>query len=109
MVKETHGNIYMSGVPDLYAAHIKYGPRWIEMKNPGKYAFTNAQLEFFPQLASVGVGVWVLTAATDEEYQKLWQPANWYQYLPINKVISRKRAVTKTGYVPKYPIPGKKE
>jgi hypothetical protein len=80
-VKSTHGNIYQYGFPDLYIAHRSYGVRWIEIKNPDGYRFTGAQLEFFHQLASAGVGVWVLTAATEDEYKKLFSPANWHYFL----------------------------
>lgn len=106
IVKPTHGNAYQSGFPDLYAAHIRYGARWIEMKHDEAYSFTPAQREFFPLLSSVGIGVWVLVAATEEEYLKLWQPANWYQYLEVQKIVSRPRpSLSKIeGYVPKYPI-----
>jgi hypothetical protein len=83
IVKETHGNMYQSGFPDLYAAHKSYGSRWIEIKYVVKYAFTPAQLEFFPQLQSVGIGVWILVDDTDSEYSKLFRPANWYQYLSV--------------------------
>lgn len=85
LVKETHGNEFQSGLPDLYCAHIRYGTRWVEVKNPLKYSFTPAQIDFFPKLAAVGVGVWILVAATEHEYNKLFQPANWYTYLSIWK------------------------
>lgn len=81
LVKETHGNIYQFGFPDLYAAHRKYGQRWVEVKNATKYEFTPAQLEFFPQLVAHGIGVWILVAATEAEYEKLFKPCNWYHYL----------------------------
>ncbi len=81
LVKETHGNIYQYGFPDLYCAHLKYGQRWVEVKNPVSYSFTPAQLEFFPKLAAAGVGVWVLTAATVVEYEKLFKQPNYYHYL----------------------------
>ena len=76
-----HGNIYQSGIPDLYATHKFYGGRWIEVKNPGAYRFTTAQLDVFPEMCRNGSGVWVLVAGTDEEYQKLFKPYNWYLYL----------------------------
>ncbi len=82
----THGNLYQSGFPDVYACHHRYGARWIEVKNPKKYSFTPAQLEVFPKLAAHGVGVWVLVAATEAEFDKLFKPANWYTYLSIMKV-----------------------
>jgi hypothetical protein len=84
-VKRTHGNMFQSGFPDLYAAKRNYGSRWIEVKCPHKYCFTNAQLEDFPKLSGCGVGIWILTAANEHEYNKLFQPPNWYQYLSIMK------------------------
>lgn len=81
LVKETHGSIFQNGLPDIFACHAKYGIRWIEVKNPLAYKFTPAQLEFFPALNSKNVGVWILTAATETEYQKLFKPHNWYVYL----------------------------
>ena len=62
-----------------------YGTRWIEVKMPVGYRFTAAQLEVFPEFASKGVGVWVLTAATEEEYKKLFKPANFMWYLQVMK------------------------
>lgn len=85
-VKETHGNMYQSGFPDLYCCHRMYGSRWVEVKNPEKYSFTPAQLETFPMFGAKGVGIWVLVAATEVEYRKLFGPANWYTYLSNWKV-----------------------
>jgi len=84
-VKPTHGNIYQYGLPDLYAFHLHYGTRWIEVKMPTRTGniFTPAQLEFFPELASKGVGVWVLVAASESEYKKLFKPPNWHSYLEV--------------------------
>lgn len=84
-VKVIHGNVFQSGLPDLFACKRKYGSRWIEVKNPASYKFQATQLETFPRMMAEGVGVWILTAATEAEYNKLFAPANWYQYLPIAK------------------------
>jgi hypothetical protein len=80
-VKSTHGNAFQWGFPDLYCCHFSYGARWVECKLPVGYRFTAAQLQYFPELNSHGVGVWVLVAATESEYKKLFQPQNWYVYL----------------------------
>jgi len=82
-VLQTHGSMYQSGFPDLYATHSKYGARWIEVKNPLAYHFTPAQLECFPKMSANGTRIWILTAATESEYQKLFGPANWYTYLKL--------------------------
>lgn len=84
-VKVIHGNAFQSGLPDLFACQRKYGSRWIEVKNPLSFKFQATQLVTFPRMFSEGVGVWILTAATEAEYAKLFQPANWWQYLPIAK------------------------
>ena len=84
-VQETHGNMYQRGFPDLYTTHSRYGPRWVEVKNPEKYSFTPAQLEHFPKLCANGSDVWILIAATEHEYKKLFIRGNWYSYLSVMK------------------------
>jgi hypothetical protein len=80
--KSTHGNLYQSGFPDIFAAHIRYGIRWIECKQPDetRSTFTPAQLETFPKMEAAGVGIWILVGDSDQEYSKLFQTANWRQY-----------------------------
>lgn len=77
------GNALQRGVPDLYATHALYKARWIEVKNPKKYQFTAAQMQYFPQYVANGAGIWVMTAATNDEYQKLFKPCNWHLYLKL--------------------------
>ena len=80
---ETHGNMFQSGFPDIFACHSKYGQRWIEVKLPDMKGskFTAAQLEHFPKLCANGSGVWILTGDTDHEYKKLFAKFNWYHYI----------------------------
>lgn len=82
-VKPTHGNIYQSGFPDLFASHSDYGHRWIEVKLPDMKGsrFTSAQLKEFPKFCAHGSGVWILTGDSEEEYDKLFKPYNWFSYL----------------------------
>ncbi len=80
-VNPTHGNMYQQGFPDLYAIKRRYGQRWIEVKNPLKFKFTPAQWETFPRMLAEGVGIWILTAATEIEYQKLFQKQNLWKYM----------------------------
>jgi hypothetical protein len=77
------GNKFQSGLPDLYATHYMYGSRWIEIKLPGMKGskFTPAQQERFPKLCANGSGVWIITAATEDEYKKLFKKYNWWHYL----------------------------
>ena len=80
-VRETHGNMYSNGWPDLYAVHRKHGPRWIEVKNPQAYSFTPAQIKAFPEFTKAGAGIWIMTAASESEYAKLFKGYNWHYYL----------------------------
>jgi hypothetical protein len=84
-VLNTHGNIYSMGFPDLYACHKRYGAKWIEVKNPKGYSFTPAQMDVFPEFTAKGVGIWIMTAANDSEYAKLFKSPNWYTYLEVMK------------------------
>lgn len=99
-MKNMHGNMYQHGIPDLYACRRRfhYGVpaegihyadeplvRWIEIKNPLKYKFTAAQLKDFPRFQKEGVGIWVMTAATEAEYAKLFRPPNWWQFLSVGQ------------------------
>ncbi len=80
LVERMIGNAYRIGIPDLYVCHLDYGSRWIDLKNPVAYEFTTAQRQKWPVWAKYGVGIWIITAATDEEYRKLFQPPNWKDY-----------------------------
>ena len=82
-VMETHGNLYQKGFPDVYATHSQHGARWIEVKLPDMKGskFTSAQLEHFPKLRANGTRIWILTAATEYEYKKLFKPDNINYYL----------------------------
>ena len=82
-VKSTHGNLYQSGFPDVYATHYTHGVRWIEVKLPDMKGskFTDAQWEVFPKLLANGTRIWILTAATEFEYAKLFKPCNLAEWL----------------------------
>lgn len=82
LVMVTHGNMYQHGFPDLYCCHRSYGQRWVEVKKPVGYVFTPAQLEYFQLICANGGGVWILTAATETEYAKLFDKPNWSRFLP---------------------------
>ena len=85
LVISTHGSIFQFGLPDLYCAHYEFGTRWVEVKNPEKYSFTPAQLQVFPMMQSKGVGIWILTAFDEYEYQKLFHPPQWHTFLGKSK------------------------
>lgn len=83
--KRVHGNAMQSGFPDLFCCHVKYGTRWIETKCPPGHKFMQSQLETFQKFCSNGTGVWVMRAATNDEYLKLFKPPNWWHYLTLIK------------------------
>lgn len=80
LVERTHGNLYQEGFPDLYIACPQWGQRWIDCKNPERYSFTKAQRRKWPLWEQNGIGIWILVAASQEEYDKLFQPPNWRTY-----------------------------
>lgn len=85
-VQRLHGSTFQAGMPDLYAATkmSKIGiVRLIEVKDPARKGeiFTPAQLEMFPKICAHGGTVHVMTAATEEQYEKLFKPSNWHEYL----------------------------
>jgi len=84
-VMPTHGNMYQRGFPDLWVSHSRYGPRWVEVKRPTGYKFTPAQLECFPKICANGSDIWILVAATELEYKKIFRKGNWYTYLSVFK------------------------
>jgi hypothetical protein len=81
-VMNTHGNRLQAGFPDLFATHYHYGPKWIEVKRPQKYRFTSAQCYYFPKFTSHNCGIWIMTAATDQQYVKVIKGRpNWSDYI----------------------------
>ena len=80
-VMRTHGNMYQQGFPDLYCLHQVNGARWVEVKNPLAHSFTPAQKKYFPMMHASGVGIWVLVAADEVEYRKLFLKPNWHTYM----------------------------
>lgn len=86
MAKNTHGNAYQSGFPDLYCHHPIHGYRWVEVKNPNKFHLTKDQKHWFPIFTKHGAGIWILVAASDYEYNKLFKPPNWHLFLGRSRV-----------------------
>ena len=80
LVEHTHGSVYQTGFPDLYLFHRKWRERWVDCKVAGRYSFTNAQRIKWPQWESKGAGIWILTAATEDQYAKLFGPPNFRDY-----------------------------
>lgn len=80
LVERMIGNAFQTGIPDLYCHHPKWGARWIDCKQPKRYSFTKAQRLKWPRWEQAGIGIWILTAASQEEYDKLFGPPNWRHY-----------------------------
>lgn len=80
LVERMIGNAFQVGIPDLYCFHPRWGERWIDVKNPESYSFTKAQRIKWPVWEDYKCGIWILTAASQEEYDKLFAPPNFRQF-----------------------------
>jgi len=78
---EVRGGAVQSGLPDIFACHKKFGVRFIEVKYEDSFRFTLAQKWKFPLLMANGCGIWILTAASDEQYDRLFKEPNLWDYL----------------------------
>jgi hypothetical protein len=79
-VEVMHGNAFQQGIPDLFIFHPRFQQRWIDCKVEGRYSFTKAQRQKWPEWDSYGVGIWILTGPDQANYNKLFQPPNWRDY-----------------------------
>lgn len=82
LTKKMHGNAYQSGIPDLYCIHPVYGARWVEMKKSYQDRLTPDQIRVFGELSQYGAKIWILMGP--ENYQWLFMPSNWQQWLAFN-------------------------
>ncbi len=80
VVEEMHGNAFQRGIPDLYLFCRERGYRWVDVKHAKRYTFTKAQRKKWPFWDSQGIGIWILTAVSQAEYDKLFAPPNWREY-----------------------------
>jgi hypothetical protein len=95
--KRMIGNALQTGVPDYFFLHERHGTRWIDYKNPSSYEFTPAQIIEWPKWEAKRVGIWIITAATQEQYDLLFTRlplGNWrdywkpkYDYTPTEELI----------------------
>jgi hypothetical protein len=79
-VERMLANAYQTGIPDLYCYHTKWRERWVEIKRPADYSFTRAQRRKWPERERAGILIWILTAATQEQYDLLFKPPNWRDF-----------------------------
>jgi hypothetical protein len=73
-VVEMHASPRLSGFPDLYITHVKYGARLVEIKLPNMKGsrFTEPQWEKFPLLDKNGSPIWIITEVSEDNYRKLF-------------------------------------
>jgi hypothetical protein len=73
-------SIYVKGMPDLYATHRIYGPKWIEVKHEKAWHFTADQKLVFPQLLGHGTKIWIMFEANKTNYDGLFKECNapWF-------------------------------
>ena len=83
------GLAYQYGLPDLMAGHPRHGVRFIEIKQEDHYRWTIAQRWKFPVLMRFGFGVWVLTEATEEQYDRLFHPPNLWDYMKESDILDQ--------------------
>jgi hypothetical protein len=79
-VERMLADAYQNGIPDLYCYHRKWGERWVEVKRPEGYNFTLRQRQKWPEWEKAGIGIWILTAATQEQYDLLFKAPNWREF-----------------------------
>ena len=85
MIEKMHGNAYQKGIPDLYCfnpdLNLPEGlHRWIDVKVKGRYQYTKDQCQKWPKWERRRLGVWIMVAATEEEYRKLFDSPNFRLY-----------------------------
>ncbi len=80
LVERMLADAYQNGIPDFYIHHPRWGSRWVEVKRPDNYSFTKAQRRKWPEWQKFGVPIWILTAATEEQYGLLFGPPNWLDF-----------------------------
>jgi len=89
-VERLFADAFQNGFPDLFAAHPKWGQRWIEVKRPDEYSFTLRQRQKFPAWEKARIGIWILTAATQEQHDLLFKAPNWRDFWkPSDQVPTR--------------------
>jgi hypothetical protein len=77
LVEVMHGNAFQKGIPDLFLWHPHLGFRWVDVKLPKGSVLTKAQCQKWPKWEEAGLDIHIMVDATEEEYQKLFGPANW--------------------------------
>ena len=78
LVEKMHGNAFQKGIPDLYCYHPGLDlHKWIDVKLPQGSTLTKAQCQKWPVWEQWGIDIYIMKAATEEEYQKIFGKGNW--------------------------------
>ena len=91
-VQNIHGNIFQSGLPDMFCSHPNYPNRWVELKTPTRSNHKHGglapnQISKFKEMEAAGCGVWILTRV--EDWHILMGPPNWKSYATGGSKIVR--------------------
>ena len=97
-VQRMAGGMFQFGVPDLYIFHKHYGSRWVDLKVAGRYSWTKAQRVTWPYWAKMGVGIWIITAADDTQYNLLFGPPNVMDFWKESFAVSSRDEILKELY-----------
>jgi hypothetical protein len=81
LVERMIGNAFQSGIPDLFIYHRKWGFRWVDVKSPKRYSFTKAQKIKWPKWEQAGLGIWIITEASEDGTDCLYGPPNWRNFV----------------------------
>jgi len=87
-VERLIGMAWQSGLSDLLICHRHYGVRLLEIKQQEHFKFTRAQKAKFPRLMENGGGVWIMTEASEEQYQRLFKGPNLWDYLKPEECLT---------------------
>jgi hypothetical protein len=85
LVEKMHGNAFQKGIPDLYCFHPELNNpeglhRWVDVKVKGRYRYTKDQCQKWTKWEGFRLPVYIMVAATDEEYAKLFGRPNFRLY-----------------------------
>ena len=87
-------NQFQSGYPDLYIFRRDCGERWLEIKRPENYFFTVPQRKRWRRWEQIGIGVWIMSGATEEEYRKLFKNPTGELTTSQSGLFLRKKTLT---------------
>ena len=82
------GLSWQYGLPDLMIFHKDFGMWFVEIKCEDHYRWTTHQRWRFPVLTEYGAGIWILTDATEEQYERLFKRPNLWDYMSEKDILT---------------------